>query len=217
MASEIPQRRLTLEKVITLSLLRFFLHVKDLKDFHRIIQATDIIRELPNYEIFLKATNTAFTIITVFMQILLLQNRMENEKGIHFIDATLVSTCLNRRIYSHKLTSAFASRGKSTKGWFYCDAGYLKKSKGLMSLAESGRFIGATTRLNMNRLISNEQWNHLSTCLQTSKKKSYQSQYHKLQCSIIFTLIVFLKSPLLFKPCKTFLFYPTLGNTFKGM
>ena len=51
------------------------------------------------------------------MQILLLQNRMENENGIHFIDSTPVSTCLNRRFYSHKVTSAFASRRKSTKGW----------------------------------------------------------------------------------------------------
>ncbi|MBQ3670597.1 MAG: hypothetical protein II921_03845 [Treponema sp.] len=53
------------------------------------------------------------------MQTLLLQNRLENENGVHFIDSTPVSTCLNRRIFSHKVTSAFASRGKSTKGWFY--------------------------------------------------------------------------------------------------
>ena len=75
-----------------------------------------MIRQLPNYENFLKATNKAFAIITVFMQILLLQNRMKNENGIHFIDSTPISTCLNQRIYSHKVTSAFASRGKSTQG-----------------------------------------------------------------------------------------------------
>ena len=27
--------------------------------------------------------------------------------------------CLNRRIFNHKVTKGFASRGKSTKGWFY--------------------------------------------------------------------------------------------------
>lgn len=42
-----------------------------------------------------------------------------NESGVHFIDSTPVSTCLNRRIFSHKVTSGFASRGKSSKGWFY--------------------------------------------------------------------------------------------------
>ena len=75
-----------------------------------------MIRQLPNYEIFLKATNKAFAIIALFMQILLLQNRMKNENGIHFIDSTPVSTCLNRRFYSHKVTSVFDSRGKSKKG-----------------------------------------------------------------------------------------------------
>ncbi len=125
---------------------------------------------------------------------------------MHFIDSTFVSTCLNRQIFSHKVTSSFASRGKSTKGWFYgfklhgvcsekgvlesviftsgnindskmiekvtenmkgwfyCDAGYLKKSKELVSLAESGHFICAATRQNMNRIISSEQWNHLRKC-----------------------------------------------------
>lgn len=198
-----PKRRLTLEKVLALNLLRFFLHVKDLKAFHRILQNMDMIPELPNYENFLKATNKTFPIITLFMQVLLLQNRMKNESGIHFIDSTPVSTCLNRRIFSHKVTSAFASRGKSTKGWFYgfklhgvcsekgdlesvvftsgnindskmiekltenmkgwfyCDAGYLKKCKELIRLAESGRFICAATRQNMNRIISVEQFRHL--------------------------------------------------------
>ncbi len=198
-----PKRRLSPEKVIALNLLRFFLHIKDLKAFHRIIKTTDMIPEMPNYENFLKATNKAFPIIALFMQILLLQNRMENESGVHFIDSTPVSTCLNRRIFSHKVTSDFASRGKSTKGWFYgfklhgvcsekgvlesviftsgnindskmiekvtenmkgwfyCDAGYLKRSNELVKLAESGRFICAATRQNMNRLISDEQWSHL--------------------------------------------------------
>ncbi len=45
-----------------------------------------MIPEIPNYENFLKATNKAFPIIALFMQILLLQNRQENESGVHFID-----------------------------------------------------------------------------------------------------------------------------------
>ncbi len=42
---------------------------------------------------------------------------------------------------------------ENMKGWFYCNVGYLKKSKDLISFAESGRFIEAATRQNMNRLI----------------------------------------------------------------
>ena len=77
-----------------------------------------MLPELPNCENCLKATNKALPIIALFMQILLLQNRMENESDTHFIDSTPVSTCLKRRLYSHKVTSDFASRGKATKGWF---------------------------------------------------------------------------------------------------
>ena len=63
-----PKRRLSIEKVIALNLLRFFLHVKDLKAFHRIIRTTDMVPEMPNYENFLKATNKAFPAVALFMQ-----------------------------------------------------------------------------------------------------------------------------------------------------
>ena len=66
-----------------------------------------------------KASNKSFPIIALFMQLLLLQNQLKNESGFHFIDSTPVSTCLNRRIFSHKVTKKIASHGKSTKGWFY--------------------------------------------------------------------------------------------------
>lgn len=108
-----PKRHLSLS--LDLNLLRFFLHIKDLKAFHKTIKITDMIPELPNYENFLKSTNKALPIIALFMQILLSQKRMENESDTHFIDSTPVSTCMNQRIYSHKVTSGFASRGKSTK------------------------------------------------------------------------------------------------------
>ena len=45
-----PKRRLSLEKVIALNLLRFFLHIKDLKAFHRIIKTTDLIPEMPKID-----------------------------------------------------------------------------------------------------------------------------------------------------------------------
>lgn len=114
-----PKRRLSITQVISLNLLRFALHIKDLKAFHRIVKAMDFIPGMPNYENFLKASNKALPIMTVLMQLLLLQNQLQNDSGFHFIDSTPVSTCLNRRIFSHKVTKGFASRGKSTKGWFY--------------------------------------------------------------------------------------------------
>lgn len=72
-----PKRRLSIEKAIALNLLRFFLHVKDLKAFYRIIRTTEMVPEMPNYENFLKATNKVFPAVALFMQVLLLQNRAE--------------------------------------------------------------------------------------------------------------------------------------------
>lgn len=114
-----PKRRLSITTVIALNILKYFIHVKDLKAFHRIIKAINLIPEIPNYENFLKASNKALPIMTLFLNALLAQNRKMNKTGIHFIDSTPVSTSLNRRIFSHKVTKDFASRGKSTKGWFY--------------------------------------------------------------------------------------------------
>lgn len=114
-----PKRRLSLKQVVALNLLRFMVHVKDLKAFHRLARALRLVRDIPNYENFLKASNKAWPAIAMFMQFLLFRNRLRNASGVHFVDSTPVSTCLNRRISSHKVTRAFASRGKTTKGWFY--------------------------------------------------------------------------------------------------
>ena len=223
-----PKRRLSIAQVISLNLLRFTIHVKDLKAFHRIVKVMDLIPDMPNYENFLKASNKAFPLLTAFMQLLLLQNQRNNESHVHFIDSTPVSTCLNRRIFNHRVTKDFATRGKSTKGWFYgfklhgvcsekgaleavaftsgnvhdskmveqvtknlkgsffCDAGYLKNSK---ELANSGRFIYAATRQNMNRLMSGEQWEYLRkrNIIESDwgvLKQNYFLEYHQARSII---------------------------------
>lgn len=114
-----PKRKLTLSKVIALNIYRFSFHIKDLKAFHRFVKETNLEPNMPNYENFLKASNKALPILSIFLRFLLKQNQAKNENGIHFIDSTPVSTCLNRRIRSHKVTKTLANRGKSTKGWFY--------------------------------------------------------------------------------------------------
>ena len=108
-----PKRRLTITQVIALNIMRFLLHIKDLKAFHRTIRMLDLIPGLPNYENFLKASNKALPVLTLFLQALLARNRELNNTDVHFMDSTPVSTCLNRRIFSHKVTKGFASRGKS--------------------------------------------------------------------------------------------------------
>ncbi len=86
-----PKRRLLITTVIALNILKYFIHVKDLKAFHRIIKAINLIPEIPNYENFLKVSNKAIPIMTLFLNALLVQNRKMNKTGIHFIDSTPVS------------------------------------------------------------------------------------------------------------------------------
>lgn len=172
-----PKRRLSLKQVVALNLLRFMAHVKDLKAFHRIVRASGLVRDIPNYENFLKASNRALPAIALFMQSLLFQNRLRNDTGVHFVDSTPVSTCLNRRIAGHKVT-------RGLKGDFFCDAGYLKKAEDLARLAESGRFIHAAARRNMGRLMTPRQWERLRkrNIIESdwgALKQNYFLEYHQ--------------------------------------
>lgn len=58
------------------------MHVKDLKAFHQIEKAADLIPGMPNYESFLKASNKPFPIAALLMKLLLRQNQLKNVSGI---------------------------------------------------------------------------------------------------------------------------------------
>lgn len=79
-----PKRRLTITQVIALNIMRFLLHIKDLKAFHRTIRMLDLIPGLPNYENFLKASNKALPVLTLFLQALLARYRELNNSDNSF-------------------------------------------------------------------------------------------------------------------------------------
>lgn len=116
------RRRLSVKDIMALNIYRFFMQISNLKAFHRFISEFHRGRfpEFPNYENFLKATNRSFTVMMLFVYALLEKNR-ENCAGqtAHFADSTPVEVCKNNKISRHKVAKAVASRGKSTKGWFY--------------------------------------------------------------------------------------------------
>lgn len=126
-----PQRQLSLSEVVTLNILRFHYHIGDLKAFVRLAECTykSYFPRLPNYENFLKATNRSFPFTVLFLRYLLELNRQMNRGGVYFLDSTALSVCANWNINTHKVTKDYASRGKTSKGWFYgfklhgaCDA-----------------------------------------------------------------------------------------------
>ncbi|MDR0472373.1 MAG: IS982 family transposase [Treponema sp.] len=130
-ASRGPQRQLCLSEVLTLNVLRFSFHIFDLKAFVRIAECSykAYFPGLPNYENFLKASNQSFSFTVVLLQYLLELNRRMSKGGLFFFDSTALSVCANGNISTHRVTEGFASRGVTSKGWFFgfklhgaCDA-----------------------------------------------------------------------------------------------
>jgi hypothetical protein len=126
-----PQRQLSLSEVLTLNILRFHFHIFDLKAFARLAGCAykPYFPGLPSYENFLKATNRPFPFTAVPVQYLVLLNRRMSRDGVYFLDSSALSVCTNGNIPSHRVTKGYASRGKTSKGWFYgfklhgaCDA-----------------------------------------------------------------------------------------------
>jgi hypothetical protein len=126
-----PAKGLSLQEVITLNIMRFYIKLIDEKAFYRLAdqQYRSYFPRLPTYANFLKASNASLPVTLVLMHYLLLLNRENEQEHTFFMDATPLSVCDNHYISSHKVTKGFAERGKTTRGWFYgfklhgtCDA-----------------------------------------------------------------------------------------------
>jgi len=116
-----PQRQLDISEVLTLNILRFYYHIFDLKAFVRLAGSSykSYFPGLPNYENFLKAANKSFPFTVLLLQYLLELNRRMSKNGLFFLDSTALSVCANWNISTHRVAKGFASRGKTSKGWFY--------------------------------------------------------------------------------------------------
>ncbi len=82
--------RLSPRDIISLNLYRFFMQISHLKAFH------------------------------CFVNAILAKNREKcRAERVHFADSTPVEVCKNNKISRNRVDKGYASRGKSTKGWFY--------------------------------------------------------------------------------------------------
>ncbi len=50
---------------------------------------------------------------------IMLSSMLKECDGLSLVDSTSIAVCKNYRISSHKVFKSMASRGKTTKGWFY--------------------------------------------------------------------------------------------------
>lgn len=70
---------------------------------------------LVSYNRFVELQKRCLPYLFLLMQWFCLQT---NPQGEHFVDATHIRVCHNKRISSHKVFKGFAALGKSTMGWF---------------------------------------------------------------------------------------------------
>src|SRR5690349_11798678 len=70
--------------------------------------------KLVSYAHFTKLIGRSIAYLT-----LLLHHLLKQCSGLSFVDSTSIAVCKNYRIHSHKVFKAFATRSKTTKGWFF--------------------------------------------------------------------------------------------------
>ena len=95
-----PHCRLSISEVVTLNLVRFFLHIQDVKHFHKLVVSTyaALFPAMPNYENFLKATNKSCGFVLALLRYLIYLNQIQNHGLPHFVDSTPLPVCENRYI-----------------------------------------------------------------------------------------------------------------------
>ena len=122
---------LCLASIITFGIFRFFIGIKDIKHYHNYLLShfSKDLGRIPNYPNFNRLINRSLPWVIVLIQWLLHYQRKHSPTDLHFIDATSLKVCTNKRIFGHKVCAGFAQRGKSSMGYFFgfklhmvCDA-----------------------------------------------------------------------------------------------
>jgi hypothetical protein len=111
-----PKNSLTKSEVLTI-LIGFYQSSSDcFKNYYKYIILPFHHKDfkLVCYEHFNKLIDHHLPHLTI-----LLNHLFDECSGTSFVDSTSIAVCKNYRIYSHKVFRGLATRGKTTKGWFY--------------------------------------------------------------------------------------------------
>lgn len=110
---------LSVSEVATISLIRSEYGIRTWKQLYHLLRnkfKDDF--NLPVYKNFVLLMNRNAKVILVLINMLLQVNR-KREGVIKIIDSTHIPVCKNMRITKHKTMKMFATRSKSSLGWFY--------------------------------------------------------------------------------------------------
>lgn len=75
----------------------------------------DLFPATLSYNRFVEIKQRYFVVLALFLK----ERCLGKCTGISFMDSTTLKVCRNQRISSHKVFRSYASRGKSSMGWFY--------------------------------------------------------------------------------------------------
>jgi len=110
---------LSLSEAETISLIRSEYGIRTWKGLYRLLQNRFRYEfKLPVYKNFVILMNQYAKLILVLINALL-QFNLEQVGVIKLIDSTPIPVCKNYRIKRHKTMKRFASRSKTSLGWFY--------------------------------------------------------------------------------------------------
>ncbi|MBI1305584.1 MAG: IS982 family transposase [Bacteroidetes bacterium] len=76
---------------------------------------TDLFPDLVSYERFNSIQHKVMIPLMLFLK----TRALGASRGINFIDSTTLKSCHIKREHQHKVLKGFASKGKSTMGWFF--------------------------------------------------------------------------------------------------
>lgn len=118
----IKKYNLTIAELVSLAIFRFFTGHKNWKDFYKHIKTyhRQDFPNLPTYGNFIKAMNKlsslAIILLKGFMNVF---QKMTAKERLKFTDGTKLKVCEIKREFSHKVCKGYASKSKTTMGWFY--------------------------------------------------------------------------------------------------
>lgn len=110
--------RLCLSEVMTIVILFHFSRYRTFKDYYQKQVLTSYRHYFPHlvsYNRFVELMQACSVPLALFMS----RQRLEQTKGVAFIDSTALAVCENTRIHQHQVLADKAQRGKTSTGWFF--------------------------------------------------------------------------------------------------
>ena len=108
--------QMSLSEIMTLIILYHNSNFKNFKAFYSFatVHLREYFPKFISYNRFIEWMSFSLIPLASF-----LNSRKARSNGIQFIDSTPIKVCHNKRINRNKVFDGFASRGKSSMGWFY--------------------------------------------------------------------------------------------------